>query len=823
MSDSDVQVRFGANTAAVEEGGAEVKSTLAGIGEGVKGLVDLFLELGGAATGSFREIRTGAGEAAAGVKGATESVVAFQEAISGIGEALVAAFAVEQITEFINKMGEGAEKITHFAEAFGLTTNEVQRLQAQAALLGIPFESLGMAMTRADAAMTRAREGSRQQADAFKALGVNIKAPVDQAALLQEVLEGLGNVADPITRVGLATQVFGRNIQNIAPLIGITTAQLAEYNAVIDQSGAVSASAVQHGQELADANNQLAVAWSGLGLALTDALAPALTQLVNDLAGVVRAMTQSYNSGGLMKVSLDALAIAFKVVIGVVESFGYAIQGAADLVGAFGASIGASFEQIVDEAVGLFTEMKDVVIGAFQAIQLAATGDMQGAKEVMAAAFRQMQADSDATAAKLSLDAATAANAWVKASLDMANAVHNIGGLVGGDTADPGKLAGSQLQLPAQRPPSGLGGGGGRGRGDPDKKQVEEWAKQQEQADLKVEADTNNFNQSMLQADLAFWQGKLDSATKYSALWYDIVAKYGPFRAKQVDEEVSEIVRGVDEEVKARTQGAARDKDTIDSQVRDIREGVEEEIKIHKAGVEAMAKAQKAFGDIVNPMVGSFTHGLLEMAEGAKSFGQEMRQMGQQILNDFVSKVIDPMIEKWLWKEARQVAATIAGNQARVAADAAGATESDSISLLSSLRQIIHAAHLAASKAYAAEAGVPPAPLWGVIAGAAAFAGVMAFGASAAGGWDIPGGGMPPLAQLHPQEMVLPARIANPLRDSLASGALGGAGRGGDTNNITYAPQLLPPNKSWKQSLQDHESDVIALIQTSLRNRSLRL
>jgi tape measure domain-containing protein len=48
---------------------------------------------------------------------------------------------------------------------------------------------------------------------------------------------------------------------------------------------------------------------------------------------------------------------------------------------------------------------------------------------------------------------------------------------------------------------------------------------------------------------------------------------------------------------------------------------------------------------------------------------------------------------------------------------------------------------------------------------------------SASGGFDIPRG-LNPLTQLHEQEMVLPAHIANPLRDSLAQG--GGAGQGGD-------------------------------------------
>jgi hypothetical protein len=49
---------------------------------------------------------------------------------------------------------------------------------------------------------------------------------------------------------------------------------------------------------------------------------------------------------------------------------------------------------------------------------------------------------------------------------------------------------------------------------------------------------------------------------------------------------------------------------------------------------------------------------------------------------------------------------------------------------------------------------------------------------SAAGGFNIPRG-MNPLTQLHEEEMVLPADIANPLRSAIDGG---GVGRGGDVH-----------------------------------------
>ena len=92
------------------------------------------------------------------------------------------------------------------------------------------------------------------------------------------------------------------------------------------------------------------------------------------------------------------------------------------------------------------------------------------------------------------------------------------------------------------------------------------------------------------------------------------------------------------------------------------------------------------------------------------------------------------------------------------------------------------ASTIATSVAEAGAAGVASfagAP-WPIDLGAPAFGAAMAaaagaYGAvaSAAGGFDIPAGANP-VTQLHAREMVLPASLAEPLRDSLAGGGMGG-------------------------------------------------
>lgn len=183
----------------------------------------------------------------------------------------------------------------------------------------------------------------------------------------------------------------------------------------------------------------------------------------------------------------------------------------------------------------------------------------------------------------------------------------------------------------------------------------------------------------------------------------------------------------------------------------------------------SLQKFKQAWNSVVDPLVSGFTSGLMQMAEGTKSFAQVVRGMGQQILNDAL-RLVDRMVERWLWGEVAKRAATQTSVTARMTAERAGASQSAAISGAASLKEIANSAAVAAGDAYKAMAGIPViGPVLGAAAAATVFAAVMAFKgliSSAAGGFDVPAG-VNPITQLHAQEMVLPARLANPLRDML--------------------------------------------------------
>lgn len=141
--------------------------------------------------------------------------------------------------------------------------------------------------------------------------------------------------------------------------------------------------------------------------------------------------------------------------------------------------------------------------------------------------------------------------------------------------------------------------------------------------------------------------------------------------------------------------------------------------------------------------------------------GQTLQQGMQQV---FIGIAEDGI--KWItqWAETWIAQNVLAHTQATATATAANAT------------QAAQATGLAGVNALASFAAAP----WPVDIGAPAFAAAimadaagMASLASAAGGWErVPADGM--MAQLHKDEMVLPARIAEPMRKTFGSGGGGG-------------------------------------------------
>lgn len=168
---------------------------------------------------------------------------------------------------------------------------------------------------------------------------------------------------------------------------------------------------------------------------------------------------------------------------------------------------------------------------------------------------------------------------------------------------------------------------------------------------------------------------------------------------------------------------------------------------------------------------------------GTASFGQFVNNMWGGIV-DMAFKAVEKMVSNWILYELTKSGVTSMGVAQRTAAEAAGHTASAAMDFIATLKAVTNAAVKAATGAFNAFASNPFTLAFAPAAAAATFVAVEAFGAlaSASGGYDIPSG-VNPVVQTHAEEMILPATLANPLRNMLAANGNGVGGSGASNDN----------------------------------------
>ncbi len=196
-----------------------------------------------------------------------------------------------------------------------------------------------------------------------------------------------------------------------------------------------------------------------------------------------------------------------------------------------------------------------------------------------------------------------------------------------------------------------------------------------------------------------------------------------------------------------------------------------------------LQKATRQIESVLAPLDRTIDRTFMGMLEGTRTLQQGLAALGQSFVSEEIA-LNERRLSHWVATEAAKTLANLEGNTTRQASDAASAAAGKTAQTGAASASIFTSAKQAAAGAYAAVAPIPIiGPILAPAAAATAFAAVLAFDvASAAGGWDrVPADGM--MAELHKDEMVLPAGLAGNLRDSLGQG-------GGGPVTLNYAPSL---------------------------------
>jgi hypothetical protein len=377
MSDT-VSIRITADTSGIETGIQEVrgdlgelKSTVQGAADsmtegfaGMRGAVERSTQSIHALTAGMRDLKpqeivSGLNEMASALK---ENSAALQEMAAKSGEGksgfgkLVEGIkgaagiagdlyeAGKKAAEAIVAMGESSEKVTVLSKQLGMSTHQVQLLQAMAKATGTDFTKLSQSTETLN-------KNFSKSPDTFKKLGIDIKAGSDQMTILTTVADKFAKTADGPQKTAMAIKLMGQAGADAIPFLNQGGAAISTLAQKTESYGAVNDEAIKRGTKLGESVNEAQLAWTGMSNILTEALAPVLTDIVNGFTGLVKACIESYRSGG-------AVATIFEVIVQVIERVGVIIDG---LIGIFQALwdavsdiVGALVEDISD-ALGVKT------------------------------------------------------------------------------------------------------------------------------------------------------------------------------------------------------------------------------------------------------------------------------------------------------------------------------------------------------------------------------------------------------------------------------------------------------------------------------------
>lgn len=180
------------------------------------------------------------------------------------------------------------------------------------------------------------------------------------------------------------------------------------------------------------------------------------------------------------------------------------------------------------------------------------------------------------------------------------------------------------------------------------------------------------------------------------------------------------------------------------------------------------------------PVNRAFQQSINGMIQGTQTFKQGLDNILQSILGSYLNLGIQ-MLTDWTSKELAKTTATTTATAARATAEQTQRGVNTAADIAASMASVVRATGVAGAQGTASFAGAP----WPIDMGAPAFGAAMAASAasygsiaSAAGGWErVPIDGA--MTELHKDEMVLPAHVANPIRDMAKNG--GGQGGGGNS------------------------------------------
>lgn len=731
------------------------------------------------------------------IEGLTAPITQMRSALTGIGQAIAAAFAVQQIAEFVSKVAELGERLTNISEITGLATDKLVGWKGLMEDAGSSIDSYVGAQTRLSNAMAAARGGAQEQLEAFKAVGISAAElntlSIDQ--VLMRIADAYAESANGAEKMTVNMRLLGRGASDMIPVLNQGSDAIREYiatEAAYNPNSAMIAGMAETDGKIDDLGRRM----GQLSQTVWSLLKPAFDVIIDGLVDFTQNMIVGLKETGALRYAFEGLAAVLKIVVVAITAVSSSLQ----ILWAIGKGVVLylleGFKTLGEVIYLTFTLRFDEAKARF------ITGMSEMANIVRTAGASVVEAGEDFS------------KVWDKIWKS------------GGDAVGTAPASSSRPALP------------NLGDANAARKELETLLatlsakqaalKDDYEAVLRIENEKLSAIEKVYGQDSKNYQDALRNKIrmeeefnqKLRALAVERINTESELRRVRLDDARSEIDfqrqlgamteresieakrRIAEQEYQIDREKLVRQRDLDNTTLAD-REKLNNQIQLLDAKFATqqvqsqrdMAMAVKRVWDgILGGISSAISQSIRGIIQGTTTLKEAMNNLAQSIILTFVDMGIQ-LLMNWI---ATQIAMMILGKTT-----ASG----------TALTSVMADAARAGAAAYASTAAIPiigpalaPAAATVAYAGTAAYAAAIPF---AAQGYDVP---QDTLAYIHKKEMVLPEQLSEGIRDMVSGGRTGG----GDTYNIKAVDV-----DSFRRLLRESPNAVASALRMARRNYAL--
>lgn len=220
-----------------------------------------------------------------------------QKGLLSFGNIAKTVFSAKIINEGINIAVESLKGLTteafrtidatsKMARSLGIANDKFQALSLVADEAGVAQDQFTNLIGKAQKAIVEGARGSKQYADAFKSLQLNVKSLIDLSPDQEflTIADALQRVENPTIRNALAMQIFGKTGRDVSNMLEDLRGKTQDADDFLKRFNvSVSDVDARKIEEANDAFGRLKTAASGIGTTIAIQLSPLITEVSNQL------------------------------------------------------------------------------------------------------------------------------------------------------------------------------------------------------------------------------------------------------------------------------------------------------------------------------------------------------------------------------------------------------------------------------------------------------------------------------------------------------------------------------------------------------------